>query len=453
MNKRIIGIDLAVTGGHKAVVFNPASGEYIGKAITFRSTSDGLERVLKRARADAREGTQVVAVLEATGMSWLPVGQYLHRHGVEVYRVNGRLTKDLRKVFSRHAASDRIDSQVLAHLHQFMGNRLNQWEPPGGQMLHLQRACKESARWRERDTASQNRVKSYDQVAWNGLNKVVPAAARPWFWENWYNPWQVLEAGEESLRTQWAAAAPRQPAKLDWIPAWLARAKEMTELYHSPDILGYDEFQATILRQLKVQAQARSMRKELAEQIIHPLYQKLFPDCHLESIRGIGIDSAAIYMSFIQQIDRFSTVAQFRMWCGIVPGSKQSGMGETKGLKMTQAGPNLIKATLYQNAEVARQWDVQMASTYYTQMVTYGNHHTHAVCAVASHLANRIYAILKHNRPYQVWDLDGDPISDSLSRSLCLEHFTVPLEVRKRNNSRRRRQLKEDTIEARMHIA
>ena len=453
MNQRIIGIDLAVSGPHKAVVFNPASGEYIGKTMTFRSRSRELDRVLKRARADGDEETQIVAMLEATGMSWHSVGQYLHRKGVAVYRVNGRLTKDLRKVFSRHVASDRIDSQVLAHLYQFMSNRLNQLEPPSGKLLALQRACRESVRCREVSTASQNRVRSYDQIAWNGLDKVVPANARPWFWQNWYNPWQVLAAGEESLRTHWTQASPKQPADTDWIPTWLARAQEMIDLYGSPDVLGYHEFQQTILRQLDEQTHALSMRKMLLNQMIKPWYRQLFPDCQLESIRGVALESAAIYMAFIQDIHRFSSVAHFRMWCGIVPASKQSGMGESKGMSITKAGPNLIKATLFQNADVARQWDVQMASIYYKQMVNYGNHHTHAVCAVASHLANRIYAILKHNRPYQLRDLDGDPISESLSRELCLEHFTVPLEVRKRNNSRRRRLLEEETIEASMHFA
>ena len=223
----------------------------------------------------------------------------------------------------------------------------------------------------------------------------------------------------------------------------------MMALYGSPDVLGYDELQATVLGQLDEQVRARAMRKQLATQIIYPLYHQLFPDCQLTSIKGIGIDSAATYMAFIQQIDRFATVAQFRMWSGMVPASKQSGMGEAKGMPITQAGPNLIKATLYQNADVARQWDAQMAAIYHTQMVTYGNHHTHAVCAVASHLANRIYALLTHPRPYVLRDVQGNHITDEQSRDLCLTTFKVPDDVRKRNNSRRRRQLKEEKIEAR----
>jgi hypothetical protein len=143
-------------------------------------------------------------------------------------------------------------------------------------------------------------------------------------------------------------------------------------------------------------------------------------------------------MAFIQDINRFPTVEKFRLWCGIVPASKQSGYAEAKGLRITQAGPNLVKAALYLNAEVARQWDVQIAAIYHRQMVEYGKHHSQAVCACASHLASRIYAVLKQQRPYELRDLKNKPISKMESRKLCVE-LRVPDEVRKRNNKRFRR--------------
>ncbi|NIV36075.1 MAG: transposase, partial [Anaerolineae bacterium] len=98
----------------------------------------------------------------------------------------------------------------------------------------------------------------------------------------------------------------------------------------------------------------------MTREVIQPLFRQLYPDCPLTTLYGVGVDSAATYMAFIQDIDRFPTVEQFRLWCGIVPHSRQSGFGESKRMRMTQAGPNLIKATLYLNADVARLWDVQL---------------------------------------------------------------------------------------------
>ena len=132
-----------------------------------------------------------------------------------------------------------------------------------------------------------------------------------------------------------------------------------------------------------------------------------------------------------------------------MPRSKQSGEAEAKGMPITKAGPNLVKAALFLNADVARQWDVQLAVIYHKQMVEYGKHHLKAVCACASHLASRIYAVLKQQRPYQLRDLKGYPISVEASRELCLQ-YRVPDEVRKRNNKRFRRNQAEKKTEKRL---
>jgi len=437
MSIRIIGIDLAVNAKHKAMILDPAGNKFIGKPITFRSRHDDLERLLKRARAGAPEEVQLVAIMEATGMAWYPVGVYLHRQGVVVYRVNGQKTKDLRKVLWKHAGSDLIDSQILAHLYQLAPSRLERWWPADGDQLALQRACRAYARWRELDVAEQNRLQSYDQWAWGGLHKLVPAVARDWMRLHWYNPWRVFEAGVDRLSDAWQAAAPKA-AGSDWIAPWVDRARQMTLLYGSEEMVGYDDLQAITREGLRLRNHYAQEQACLTNQLIRPLYRQLYPDCFLESIRGIGLQSAATYMAFIQDIARFPTIEKFRLWCGIVPASKQSGGAEAKGLRITQAGPNLVKATLFLNAEVARQWDAQIAAIYHQQMVNYGKHHNQAVCACASHLASRIYAILKQQRPYQLRDLQGKPVSAAQSRALC-KKLRVPEEVRKRNTKRFRR--------------
>ncbi|MEA3396051.1 MAG: IS110 family transposase [Chloroflexota bacterium] len=439
MYTRIIGIDLGVTAQHQAVVLDPATGQFIGRSWRFSSTPAALQRLIQRARQGLTGEVRLIAILEATGMAWYPVGGYLHDQGVTVYRVNGRQTKDLRQVYHRHASSDRIDCRVLTHLYQVAAERLTPWQPPSGQQLALQRACREFDRWRQLDVAIQNRLTSYDQWAWRSLTPLIPAEAQDWMRRYWYDPWQVAATALTTLTAAWQAAAPKQPADLAWIPAWIKRAQELTRLYGSPERVGYADLQLTLQRNLTLQQQSRLAQEELKQQLILPLYRQLYPDCYLETIYGIGALSAAIYLAFIQDIARFRTCAQLRSWCGLIPGSQQSGQAEAKGLRITQTGPNLIKATLYQNAEVARQWDVQFAALYYRQMVDYGKHHTQAVCACASHLSSRIYTILKEQRPYELRDLQGQPISVQQSRQLCLTQFHVPEKVRRRKRVRDRR--------------
>jgi transposase len=439
MITRIIGIDLGVTAQHQAVVLDPATGKTLTEPWKFTPTPKALDRLLQRACQGVTGDVHLVAVLEATGMAWYPVGVYLHDRGVTVYRINGRMTQDLRRVYARHAGSDRIDCRVLAGLYQVVSTKLIPWTPPTGELLALQRACREFARWREMDIAIQNRLTAYDHWAWGGLKRLIPTPARSWMRRHWYDPWLVRAVGVDALAAAWQAMAPRQPADVTWIPRWVRRAQEITTVYGTPERVGYPQLQATLQRELALRDQTWAARRRLSEQHIQPVYRRLHPERWLETIHGIGPDSAAIYMAFIQDIHRFPSAAQFRSWCGIIPFSKQSGFGEAKGLRMTQAGPNLIKATLYLNAGVARRYDPDLAALYYRQMVDYGKHHTQAVCACASHLASRIYAILQEERPYQLRDREGRSISPAEGQHICRAQYRVPEKIRQRNRVRARR--------------
>lgn len=438
MSTRIIGIDLAVTAEHQAAILDPASKQFVVKQMAFRSLPDDLDRLLQRARAGAGAEPEVIVVLEATSMAWHPVGIYLAAHGAQVYRVNGRMTKDLRRVRSPHARSDRIDCQVLANLYNTYPQELDPLYIPSGAQLTLQRACRAFGRRRTALSASDNRLTAYDNWVWQGLSRLVPAAALPWVRNTWYNPWQVVETGVEDLSSAWRQVPASKDDDGAWIAPWVARAQTLTRLFVTPDTIDYPALMTAIRYELSQQAQAEQEQQRLLSTVILPLYHQLYPACPLPSIYGVGEASAAIYMAFIHTIDRFPNVESFRQWTGMTPTANQSGNAQTKGLPITQAGPSLIKATLFLDANVARQWDPQLARIYYNQMVLYGKHHTQATCAVASHLANRIYAVLKENRPYVLSDLSGAPIAPAAARRLIQERFHVSDDVRGRTNKRLR---------------
>lgn len=82
-------------------------------------------------------------------------------------------------------------------------------------------------------------------------------------------------------------------------------------------------------------------------------------------------------------------------------------------------------------------------------MVAYGKHHTQAVNACASHLASRMYALLKQQRPYELRDLAGQPINPGRSRELCRTTHRLPEEVRRRNNDRARKVKRDERSERR----
>jgi hypothetical protein len=95
---------------------------------------------------------------------------------------------------------------------------------------------------------------------------------------------------------------------------------------------------------------------------------------------------------------------------------------------------------LFLAAETARRLDPQLARIYHRQVVEKGNHHTKAVCPVATALATRLAAVLREDRPYVVRDVDGTPVDAGSAKRIITERYTVPPEVRTARRQPRRTQ-------------
>ncbi len=358
----------------------------------------------------------------------------------QVYWVNGQKVADLRRAYQRSAKSDRIDIRVLARLYLLHPEHLHRLRLPSGQHMALQRACREKERLIKQSTASKCRLVATDKFAWLDLHKLLPPYGVLAFWvrRHWYNPWRVAQTDPQELAQHWQKAFPHRATETTWIADLRKQAQLVVDLYGSPQ-LDYALLQADVRREQRRFQIAQAELRTLKIETLRPIYRQLHPQRFLETFQGIGQDSAAVYIAFIGDISRFPTIRQFRGWSGLVPYSRQSGFAESKGLHITQAGPDLIKATAFLNANVARLYDPQIAAIYYKQMVKLGKHHNQAICACATSLLNRIYAVLRDDRPYQLRDTEGNPVSKRQARLICKKCFLVPDKVRQRNNRQVRR--------------
>jgi len=438
MTVRIIGIDLAVTASHRAIVLDLASNSFVSKLLSFHANPAEMNGVLQAARANAPENVRLVAVLEATAMSWFPVSCYLLSQGVEVYRVTGQQTADQRRVYQRHAKSDRIDARLLARLYVTLPERLHRLHLPSGWQLELQRACRERLRLTAQIAAIKNRLLATDRLAWLELRDILPPyepAAR-WIRNYWYNPWRVLETDAMAMAQAWRAQYPTQDTAPSWLYDLRQKAAQVVALYGAPQCLDYERLQASVVREQARLAELEAQLRHLRLKVIRPLYRQLHPQRHLETLYGVGPDSAAIYVAFIGDVRRFPSLRQFRGWSGLIPFSDQSGNAQAKGWPVTQSGPDPIKTTAFLDANIARLYDPQIAAVYHDQMVNKGKHHLQAICACATHLLDRVYVILHENRPYELRDVDGTPIDARQARQICKLRYQVPEETRRRNNYR-----------------
>jgi transposase len=447
---RTIGIDLGIKGEHKAVIADE-SGRFVSPVLKFLTTPAALRQLWEEAQKGNSAG-KVQAVLEPTGMAWFPVAVDLIHRGGQVFLVNSQQVADLRRYYKKHAKSDRIDCRVLAKLPLVNPENLHALQLPGAVGLACQRGCKELERLTKQIVATKNRLIALDRFAWPGLEAAVFADAFSpacrWFRQHRYDPAQVSRAGADGLRQAWSESQidPRDPG--DWVP-WLVKlAAQVLDLYGSTgQELDFAELQAEAGREQALLGFLEQQHHQLQIQTVRPLYRQLHPSRNLETIPGVGQDGACVYAAFVGHPQRFASLRAHRSWSGMVPNSKQSATRQASGLKITQAGPRLIKKFSFLDAETARQRDPQIAALYYDQMVNKGKHHTQAICTCATHLLDRVLLVLREDRAYELRDVDGQPVTKEQALAIVQARYQVPAEVRERNRKSVRREKREQQAE------
>jgi hypothetical protein len=114
--------------------------------------------------------------------------------------------------------------------------------------------------------------------------------------------------------------------------------------------------------------------QRLEARIVQPHAQR-HPDDVLLSVPGIGPVIAGVVRAVVGDLSRFASLAALRAYTGLVP--RQNSSGEVrKGGRISKAGPSVLRWALYLAADVARQWDPQLADLYRRLMVERGHTHT-----------------------------------------------------------------------------
>ena len=108
-------------------------------------------------------------------------------------------------------------------------------------------------------------------------------------------------------------------------------------------------------------------------------------------------------------------------------------------MRMTKAGPPIMRRALFQAGEIGRRYDPQLAAVYYREMVSHGKNNKQAMGAVMSNLGARVLKVMKDNRPYELRDIDGKLVTNKQAREIILTRYQVSEVIR---SERRRRNSK-----------
>ena len=438
-----VGIDLAGTGEHKVRCLDERAQMCDG--FSFETTRAGLAKLEERVFSD---GSNPVIIFEPTGLAWLLVAVYLKsRHpDSRLVRVQAQKVVALRKYLNRSSKSDKIDSLTLAKMPFIDPEKLEEIYFPPAKLYAIHRLARQRKRLENDIAGRKKRIGSIVDGYFPGIRS---AFSDPWsaharaFFRSRLSPLSVVRYGEKALHA--FLAKTRKHCKLD--PSEESHAvyltcREAATLYKASSSVGtidddfFSSLQDEIARELRLMEIEEAESAAIAKRI-EKLYLELHPSDNLRTIPGVGDHTAPIFLATVGDPARFRSQSSFANYCGIVPGANQSSDMEAKGLRMTKAGPAIMRWALFQAGGIGRAHDPQLACVYYREMVHNGKNHMQAMGAVMSHLSARVLAVLREDKPYKLRDIDGRSVSHEEARKIILPKYQVPEEIRKERRHRK----------------
>lgn len=383
-----IGIDIAKRS-HTALALQD-DRQSLWSDFEFANDRDGFEALLARVVA---ADDAVLVGLEATSIYWLPLFTFLTEHGIEVVVFNPLQIHAYRKSGIRKRKDDRIDAFWIAD-YMRIGNQQSarQFAPDLMQLREL-------TRFRASLTSQIGSVKK--QVI-GILDRIFPE------YETLFS--NIFIQSSRQLLAE--AIAPAEFAEFD--------LAELTALLHaaSRGRFGSDkanQIQKTASRSIGVACLAAALRVQvrcLLAQLDLLEEQRACIDSdiasfmsqieqHITSIPGIGPVTGATIIAEIADIHRFETPNQLVAFAGIDPTVYQSGSFQATQTRMSKRGSPYLRHALWQAAISAVRFDPQLKA-YYQRRRSEGKHRHVVLGAICRRLLNRIFVILKENRPYEI---------------------------------------------------
>lgn len=420
-----LGCDLARYGAHWAVLLDD-QGEPQGSPQRFRSTPADLERLRTWALAHMDPAAELRVIVEPTGPATAYVQDFWHQHAVRVDCVIPLRVKRFRQPYQSHTKTDGLDAFILAkYAHTYRNLLYPAIIPTDDRLGILRDSIKEVWRF-SRDLGS--------------VEKRATALV-----DQWIPEWGTIAPslhqanGSATYREVWQvfAETPHWTVTTERIQRHLLAVRPMTVAERSRKRDQTVATQAYLDRLLAHHAFLRE-RKQAAEAATYALYRALDPDGVVRSLVGVGRTLAPFCLALAPAIMTVRSRQALKAYVGFDLATNQSNRTLLTNGHLTKAGPSWARWALYLAADVARQWDPQLAHVYYRAMMTKGKCHQQAVLETAVHLLRRLAQVVKTGQPYEPRDLEGHPMPAGRDRrQFIADHLTVPDSVRNRTRSHR----------------
>lgn len=425
-----IGIDAAVVANHHVVVRQPEAGRpgSVVEDFVVPPTLAGMERLTKKLVS----WPGAVAVAEPTSMTWLPLSIALGNAGIELALVGNRHSARLRSALAGKNKSDPIDAAVLSRAGELF--ELNPARIPAAAELALRRAAQRRGKTIVDANRCLRRVVSQARWAfpdvWNAFAGSRPTALA--VLERWPHL-EMLGRARVSSITEVVAAHTRGVANVEERAKQIrstARAwAEFWDGHVDLDALAWET------SELLADLAAAEARVDAATERTRHYWEQLWGDDPLLlSVPGMGPILAPTVRAFLADGTHLDDAKAAQSFVGLNPSNWSSGQMESPSRAITKEGPPVLRLAFYQAANVARAHDPQLAEFYRRLMVERGHCHTKANCAVARKLVARTWVTITSGKPYELRDLDGQPVTRRRATELATE-LAVPDDIRRRTRA------------------
>lgn len=384
-----IGIDLAKYK-HDCFIMDQ-NGEVIRDSFSFTNDSEGFNTLLNVLNSlDSNQEKRIG--FESTGHYGSNLKIFLERNGYSFMEFNPLLTyRHFKSETLRRTKNDKVDARKIS---SYLYTR--EYKPNPNSSYHLN--CLKSLT-RTRNALIKERTRHIIHMT-NILDVMFPE----------FRP-QFKDTGLKSATAIYLLENYGSPSKMANMTK-TSYDKMKSKLRHT---ISYAKF-------IKIKELARNTVGNEDEILIFELntYLELFKElekkiqciedkiinefstmkCHISSIKGIGIITAAGILAEIESIDKFDNPGQLCAFAGIEPSENQSGTHGGGG-KMVKHGSPHLRNYLMQTAEKMLIHNPVLYE-YYLKKRDEGKHHNVALSHVARRLTRIIFYLEKNDTDFNI---------------------------------------------------
>ena len=384
-----IGIDLAKYK-HDCFIMDQ-NGEVIRDSFSFTNDSEGFNTLLNVLNSlDSNQEKRIG--FESTGHYGSNLKIFLERNGYSFMEFNPLLTyRHFKSETLRRTKNDKVDARKIS---SYLYTR--EYKPNPNSSYHLN--CLKSLT-RTRNALIKERTRHIIHMT-NILDVMFPE----------FRP-QFKDTGLKSATAIYLLENYGSPSKMANMTK-TSYDKMKSKLRHT---ISYAKF-------IKIKELARNTVGNEDEILIFELntYLELFKElekkiqciedkiinefstmkCHISSIKGIGIITAAGILAEIESIDKFDNPGQLCAFAGIEPSENQSGTHDGGGNMVKHGSPHL-RNYLMQTAEKMLIHNPVLYE-YYLKKRDEGKHHNVALSHVARRLTRIIFYLEKNDTDFNI---------------------------------------------------